>query len=396
MASLQSSFYIVALALCVFSTGILGNKQARAGRPMAFFIGYLGIESLGFAFELLAAHPATPFKALWLALVMISSLFVAPTLWLAMEENFTGRRPCLRTLPAMHGLVIALGAVLCVPLIGVAHGGVGWDSPFVGPRPWHYQWIHEGMIGCIAIFSLQVPYYLKRARRLMLTHFDAATTSTRPQRAWLHLPLLVVGTTWALGMMRVVQCATDAPAEFVVLFAFIDVSVTVGALYLILRRGFFNPVACPVDGDEADPVDADPAHTHANAMAATPDGADIVKYRKSALDAATRARIRDKLTRAFAVDAVHQDSMINLRTLSRGIGEKTHYVSQVINQDLGASFYDLINRHRIETARRLLLEKPDQTVLEIALAVGFNSKSTFNTAFRRHTDRTPSEFRNAG
>jgi AraC-like DNA-binding protein len=41
----------------------------------------------------------------------------------------------------------------------------------------------------------------------------------------------------------------------------------------------------------------------------------------------------------------------------------------------------------------LLVEKRDQTVLEIALAVGFNAKSTFNTAFRRETGRTPSQFR---
>lgn len=388
MASLQSSLYTIAFALCVFSTGILGNKQVRAGRPMTFFVAYLGIESLGFAFELLTAHPATPFKALWLALVMISALFVTPMMWLAVEENLTGQRPRLRTLPAWHGLVIVLGVVLCLPLIASAHAGAGWDSPGEGPRPWHYHWIHEGMIGCIAIFSLQVPYYLKRARRLMLTHFnaDTATGATLPHRAWLHLPLVVVGTTWALGMMRVVQCAARAPAEFVGLFAFIDVSVTVGALYLILRRGFFSPVE-PLAEREA------VADAEAMAVAATPAGAPVAKYRKSALDAATRARICHKLERALADDAVYADSLLNLRTLSRNIGEKAHYVSQVINQDLGASFYDLINRHRITHAQRLLAERPGDTVLEIALAVGFNSKSTFNTAFRRHTGRTPSEFR---
>jgi len=84
--------------------------------------------------------------------------------------------------------------------------------------------------------------------------------------------------------------------------------------------------------------------------------------------------------------------MLNLRSLSRLLNEKAHYVSQVINQDLGANFYELVNRTRIERAQRLLVEAPERTVLEIALSVGYNSKSTFNTAFRRQTGVTPTEY----
>lgn len=368
MAGLQSSLYTVALALCVFSTGILGNRRARAQQPLTFFIGYLGIESLGFAFELLVAHPAVPFKALWLGLLMVSSLFVAPALWLAIEETLTGRRPRLRDLHPTHSWVIVLGVVLCLPLITTAHSGIGWDAPTTGPRPWHFYWIHEAMIGCIAIFSLQVPYYLKRSRRLMLAHFEATSPATLPQRAWLHLLLLVVGTTWTLGMLRVVQCASHAPTEFVLLFAFIDVSVTVGALYLILRREFVPATTAP--------------------MVATP-----AKYARSPLPAAHVARIRQKLTAAFRERQLHHDSLLSLDTLSRAVGEKPHYVSQVINHDLEDTYFDLVNRHRIEDAQRLLRDEPNQTVLEIAFAVGFNAKSTFNTAFRRQTGMTPREYR---
>jgi AraC-like DNA-binding protein len=73
--------------------------------------------------------------------------------------------------------------------------------------------------------------------------------------------------------------------------------------------------------------------------------------------------------------------------------ENPHYVSQVINQDLDTNFYDLVNRHRIRAAQLELLRHPDRPVLEIALQVGFNSKSTFNAAFRQHAGMTPSDFR---
>jgi AraC-like DNA-binding protein len=84
---------------------------------------------------------------------------------------------------------------------------------------------------------------------------------------------------------------------------------------------------------------------------------------------------------------------LSLGSLSRRIHENEHYVSQVINQELKTSFYEYVNAHRIEHAKQLLIESPDQNVLDIALSVGFNTKSTFNSAFRRHTGITPREFR---
>jgi AraC-like DNA-binding protein len=75
--------------------------------------------------------------------------------------------------------------------------------------------------------------------------------------------------------------------------------------------------------------------------------------------------------------------------------ENPHYVSQVINQDLATNFYDLIKKHRIEDAMAELVRDSDKTVLDVALAVGFNSKSAFNAAFRQQTGMTPREYRSS-
>jgi AraC-like DNA-binding protein len=54
-----------------------------------------------------------------------------------------------------------------------------------------------------------------------------------------------------------------------------------------------------------------------------------------------------------------------------------------------------VNRYRIEEAKRLLTNPPDKkiTVLEVLYEVGFNSKSSFNTLFKKYTGLTPSEFK---
>ncbi len=56
-----------------------------------------------------------------------------------------------------------------------------------------------------------------------------------------------------------------------------------------------------------------------------------------------------------------------------------------------------MNRYRVEEAKRLLLDpgKASLTILAIGFEAGFNNKGSFNQAFRKFTDRTPSEFRKA-
>jgi AraC-like DNA-binding protein len=70
-------------------------------------------------------------------------------------------------------------------------------------------------------------------------------------------------------------------------------------------------------------------------------------------------------------------------------------LSILINHKMGQHFFDFINRYRIEAATKLLENqvKPKLTVLEILYQVGFNSKSSFNTAFKNHTGLTPTQYR---
>lgn len=70
-------------------------------------------------------------------------------------------------------------------------------------------------------------------------------------------------------------------------------------------------------------------------------------------------------------------------------------LSQVINETTGQSFFDFINRRRIAAAQHLLAHPTDEkmTITEIMYEVGFNSKSSFNTAFKKYVGMTPSVFK---
>jgi AraC-like DNA-binding protein len=86
---------------------------------------------------------------------------------------------------------------------------------------------------------------------------------------------------------------------------------------------------------------------------------------------------------------------ISIEELSQKLSIHPRYISQEINFYLNKNFYDFINEYRIEEAKNLFSDPANKkkTILEILYEVGFNSKSVFNNAFKKHTGVTPTEFR---
>ncbi|MDR6368746.1 AraC-like DNA-binding protein [Chryseobacterium bernardetii] len=89
------------------------------------------------------------------------------------------------------------------------------------------------------------------------------------------------------------------------------------------------------------------------------------------------------------------NSSLTIQEVSGEIGIPVRELSLLINHQLGQHFYDFVNTYRIENAMNMLKDetKSKVTILEILYEVGFNSKSSFNTAFKKHTGTTPTLYR---
>src|SRR4051812_16308920 len=158
MSAVQISLYLVAIALCMFSTAL--TTRGAAGRPLRYFTAFFPLQSFAFLCELWMAHASPPHKAAALALLMASAPLLAPCLWLAVQEGVTGRAPQLAALSRRHWAPIVAGALCTVPLLISAHAGVTYANP-VAPTGWLYsRFIHTTMLLCIAVFVAQVPWYL--------------------------------------------------------------------------------------------------------------------------------------------------------------------------------------------------------------------------------------------
>jgi AraC-like DNA-binding protein len=91
------------------------------------------------------------------------------------------------------------------------------------------------------------------------------------------------------------------------------------------------------------------------------------------------------------------DPSLTIQELSNQINIPVRDLSVLINHQMDQHFFDFVNEYRIHKAMHILKDqsKTQLTVLEILYEVGFNSKSSFNTSFKKHTNLTPTSYRNA-
>lgn len=91
---------------------------------------------------------------------------------------------------------------------------------------------------------------------------------------------------------------------------------------------------------------------------------------------------------------LYLEPSLTIGQVAKRSGYPEYLVSSVINRRLGGSFWEYVNRLRVDAARERLADPEDaRTVLDIAYACGFTSKSTFNAAFKRQVGQTPSGYR---
>jgi ligand-binding sensor domain-containing protein/AraC-like DNA-binding protein len=119
------------------------------------------------------------------------------------------------------------------------------------------------------------------------------------------------------------------------------------------------------------------------------------RYEKSTLTPEQADMYLEQLLACMKSRKPYLESDLTLKDLADQLAISSKYLSQVINEKLNQHFLDFINSYRVEEAKKRLLtfDPETESILDIAFDVGFCSKSTFNTVFKKYTKMTPSQFR---
>lgn len=120
------------------------------------------------------------------------------------------------------------------------------------------------------------------------------------------------------------------------------------------------------------------------------------RYEKSMLRGVDTDIIQDRLSELMIDEGLFRDSDISLASVAERLTITSHQLSQILNERMNTGFWDFVNRYRIEEAKKLLSDNRDANIISVCFLVGFNSKSSFNGAFKKMTGMTPREFKQGG
>lgn len=187
---------------------------------------------------------------------------------------------------------------------------------------------------------------------------------------WVGVFMALLALTWAVGAIALADDNLAAGRLFVE-----EMFLALIACCL-LSLNIFAPITPPkgTTNDEEDEPD--------------------LKYARSGLTGEHAAKLATRLETAMRNDALYLDPNLSLKKLSQHVGALPNQVSQTLNQEINANFFDYVARWRIEASKPLILAG-DASVLSVALEVGFNSRSSFYKAFKRETGMTPKGYRAA-
>lgn len=119
------------------------------------------------------------------------------------------------------------------------------------------------------------------------------------------------------------------------------------------------------------------------------------KYERSGLNKDKADEYYSKLIHLMEDEKIFTKNKLTLGELAEMISISSHNLSEIINTKGGMNFFDFINKYRIEEVKKQIInpEKSNLTILAIAMEVGFNSKSSFNTLFKKYEKITPTEYK---
>ena len=123
----------------------------------------------------------------------------------------------------------------------------------------------------------------------------------------------------------------------------------------------------------------------------------LPKYANSNLMESQKMDYLNHLIEELETKKLYCRTDLSIAQLAKAINIPKHHLSQVINEKKQCSYLDFINRYRIKEAMDKLQDSTlsEVSILTIGKQVGFNSKSTFYTAFKKYTDSTPGDYRRA-
>ncbi len=360
--NLWVTVYAIGAAQAVLLALALWRREAnpQANRILAVWLAIVGLDLAVKALHLAASEPAPDLLRAYRFVALFPFLY-GSLFYLYVRALTTARGFALRDVTHLAGFLLMCALTAPWFLVGPEHASGNfafWFTRRPPPTWWYNALLFIYSLSYVIAALVRVQRYRRRMRQ---RRSDADRMSLR----WID--------ALAIGQI-VIWCI--ATAQVLVRIPYVDYYLIYGAVAVwVCVVGWFSLRQPPVVDQPSEP----------DQQAPTDEARD---------DDARFPSVEARLSQLMAEDALYREPALTIGQIAKRSGYPEYLVSAVINRRLGGNFWDYINRHRIEAARACLADRDDdRTILEIAYACGFTSKSTFNAAFKRQGGQTPSAYR---
>ncbi|MDO6748372.1 helix-turn-helix domain-containing protein [Gilvimarinus sp. 1_MG-2023] len=261
--------------------------------------------------------------------------------------------------------------------------------PFIALAAIHYiklEWLHFGLY--YSALLLHVVIYLSViAVRLYRYRKKLAILGSEFRNSTYHWLLYLIAGMFVILIYDNVLLAL---LHLGVPIRYIFVAVSIGglsfyistiALLLLLQPHMFDQ---PVDSYDS-PTDLESTKPAQEALECG---------RQTELSEAVAGTLQEMLEKVMSEQKLYLDTGINVAKLAATLEISSHQLSELLNIHLHTSFYDYLNRYRLQEALVLMNTGPKtQSITDIAFVSGFNNRNTFYRVFKESTGLTPGEYR---
>ncbi len=390
---------LMGLSICLFMAIFFftdsKDKTTTTKSPRRFLAGFMLVYSITFFDSLLMVSDINANYPHTFGVFLPVYFLLGPFLYFYIRD-MCGMTTYILVRPRLKHFIIPIASVIIlIPfyILPPSEKQLIFSKNLIGSPETILPWV---AIFCILIVHVillgQILFYLVQSFRVLMRYFSNLkqffSNIEDNQLGWLRILIVMLSLSWAIYTYEALLAWPDTMTETI---RFSTSLIDVGIIYFISFKGL-RQIA--VFRDQNSDTEDERIINSEDKNATDEKNLGKQKYAKSALNDGDTERILSKLQKALLHDQLYNDSMLSLRGLSDHTGISTNYISQVINQKTDSHFFDYINSFRIDAAKQKLTNNQEnKSILDIAYDVGFNSKSTFNMAFKRYTGQTPSEYR---
>lgn len=381
---LSFSFLIAAFGQIILVLSLLTLRMTSIAIyfPLALFF-----LSSGLSFTFPAINTIWPEFALYSIFILLPCIGIQPVaLWLYVV-GLTSPSPWRfnktywrHFIPAFGGLLLSL-MFLCVPQ------GLVYTIFIEGKDPNNDLglFIMVTFLVLILVYLIQATVYLAKVVKRLLRYQSQLkqlfSSNEHRELVWVLWLVFIISVNWLATLIYFLPTlASNSPlfGDEIITACYFVLIWTLATWGLRQKPGFHGRYL------------TDKNHELTQIIEKVDSNSQKKKYQRSALGEQQSKSIATKLARAMS-EQLYLQADLSLPSLAQHIKVPANYLSQTLNERLNESFFDYINRFRIEHAKHLLTQG-NNTILTVAMDSGFNAKSSFYKAFKKNTGQTPSQF----